>query len=293
MTDITPLGLPKIKLKHNYTSELELKSLLIRIKNDREDIGDSKLNVRINKYIKWHTLINNKKYLQPAKRNIVKNHLKDKVVELSVRTKIDPVSYERFGVVILLMIKNILKKPQFSGYTYKDEFYSDAVYKILKYLGNFNHLMISEITGTYVNAFAYISQYIHNSILFIINKKKKDTNDLRKYISIEYVMNDPCQNNNDSSQDWYNADVKEPKPQMDLIIETIILKEIKTNLVHELKKLSTEIDRVHRLDVVYPCDYQISMEEYNELKDLLKGKVSILRAKEVQEVQDTGDTHAE
>ena len=141
----TETALPKIKikLKHNYTSELELKSLLIRIKNDREDIGNKDLNRRINKYIKWHTLISNKKYLQPAKRNIVKNHLKDKVVELSVRTKIDPVSYERFGVVILLMIKNILKKPQFSGYTYKDEFYSDAVYKILKYLSNF-HLIHNE-----------------------------------------------------------------------------------------------------------------------------------------------------
>lgn len=275
---------PKIKLKHQYTSELELKSLLIRIKNSREDIGDTNLNNRINKYIKWHTLIKNKKYLQPPKSNIVKNHLKEKIVELSVKTKIDPKSYERFGVVILLMIKNILKKPQFSGYTYKDDFYSDAVYKILKYLGNFNHLMISEITGTYVNAFAYISQYIHNSVLFIINKKKKDTNDLRKYISIEYVMNDPCCNS-DPSQEWYNTPDKETKPQTDLIQETIILTEIKTNLLDELKKLEKEIQIVHRLDVIYPSDYLIHMEEYNQLRDLLKGKVSIIRAKVVHLVE--------
>lgn len=272
------LKMPSIKLKHNYTSELELKSLLIRIKNEREDIGTTEHNKRINKYIKWHTLINNKKYLVPTKRNIVKTHLKEKIVELSEITKTDQHSYERFGEIILLMVKNILKKPQFSGYTYKDDFYSDAVYKILKYLGNFNHLLISEITGTNVNAFAYISQIIHNSVLFIINKKKKDTNDLRKYISLEHFMNDPYQINQDTSQDWY-SNVKEPKPETDLIIETIHLKKIKTSLVDELNKLQKEIDRVNRLDIVYPADYQISFDEYNLLKDLLKGKVSIIRAK--------------
>lgn len=267
-----------IKLKHNYTSELELKSLLIRIKNDREDIGTTDHNKRINKYIKWHTIINNKKYFQPAKRNIVKNHLKEKIVELSELTRTDQNSYERFGEIILLMVKNILKKPQFSGYTYKDDFYSDAVYKILKYLHNFNHLLISDISGTNVNAFAYISQIIHNSVLFIINKKKKDTNDLRKYISLEQTIDEPCQNNQDVTQDWY-SNVKEPQIETDLIIETIHLKKIKTNLVDELNKLSKEIDRVNRLDIVYPADYQISFDEYNLLKDLLKGKVSIIRAK--------------
>jgi hypothetical protein len=177
------------------------------------------------------------------------------------------------------MVKNILKKPQFSGYTYKDDFYSDAVYKILKYLGNFNHLLISEITGTNVNAFAYISQIIHNSVLFIINKKKKDINDQRNYISLEHFMNDPYQINQDTSQEWYNTNVKEPKPETDLIIETIHLKKIKTTLVDELHKLNKEIDRVHRLDLIYPIDYSISFDEYNSLKDLLKGKVSIIRAK--------------
>jgi len=272
------LQMPKIKLKHNYTSELELKSLLIRIKNDREDIGTLDQNKRINKYIKWHTAINNKKYVQPQKRNIVKNNIKEKIVELSEITRTDQVSYERFGEIILLMVKNILKKPQFSGYTFKDDFYSDAVYKILKYLGNFNHLLISEITGTNVNAFAYISQIIHNSVLFIINKKKKDSNDLKKYISSEYAMNDPCQVSQDISQDWY-SNTKELKPEADLIIETIILKKIKGTLVQELEKLKKEIDRVQRLDIIYPIDYMISFDEYNLLKDLLKGKVSIIRAK--------------
>ena len=139
------LNVPKIvpakkKMKHNYTSELELKSLLIRIKNKRLGLGIPDKNRQINKYISWHTAINTKKYAVPAKRNKLKLRLKHRIVELSEQTSCDEKSYERFGEIILLMIKNILRKPQFSGYTYKDDFYSDAIYKILAYLNNFNHL---------------------------------------------------------------------------------------------------------------------------------------------------------
>ena len=42
---------------HNYTSELELKSLLIRIKNDRYELGKYDLNERINARIKLHTTL--------------------------------------------------------------------------------------------------------------------------------------------------------------------------------------------------------------------------------------------
>ena len=71
------------------------------------------------------------------------------------------------------MIKKILTKPQFSGYSFKDDFYSDASYKILKYIHNFDHTKKSKITGLYVNAFSYVSQIIHNSIIYIIGEHKK------------------------------------------------------------------------------------------------------------------------
>lgn len=263
-----------IKIKHNYTSELELKSLLIRIKKDREGITSKISNGRINKYIKWHTDINNKKYDNPSKRNIVKGHLKENIVRLSELTAIDDKSYERFGEIILLMIKNILKKPQFSGYTYRDDFYSDAIYKILKYLGNFNHLLISERTGTPVNAFAYISQIIHNSILYIINTKKKEQENIKKYNAMEYMANVTQYN----AYDWPIDNPHEiPKDEPE-ITETIILKNIDTTLIDVLRGLSDEINRVNRLNVYYPPTYKIMFEEYNELKDLLKGKVSIMRS---------------
>jgi hypothetical protein len=64
------------------------------------------------------------------------------------------------------------------------------------------------------------------------------------------------------------------------IVETIELKKIKTTLIDEIKKLEAEIDKVTRLNLYYPKDYRISFEEYNELKEMLKSKVSIMRSKE-------------
>lgn len=268
------------KTKHNYTSELELKSLLIRIKNKRNGITDETNNRKINKYIIWHTAVNNKKYEFPSKRNLTKAKLKERIVLLSEVTCVDAKSYERLGEIILLMIKNILKKPTFSGYTYKDDFYSDAVYKILKYLHNFDHKLISDRTGQAVNAFAYISQYIHNSILFIINSKKKEQENIRKQISMEHLNHNFQISPTDYSQLklW---DEKAASGESDVsIIETIELNHINTTLVDELKKLEHEIDRVTRLNLYYPKDYRISFDEYSILKEMLKGKVSIMRAKE-------------
>jgi hypothetical protein len=261
-------------MKHNYTSELELKSLLIRIKNDRQDIKETDLNTRINKYIKWHTDINNKKYEKPSKRNITKSKLKKSIIKDSVNTRIDYDSYERFGEIILLMIKNIIKKPQFSGYTYRDDFYSDAVYKILKYLHNFNHTLISERTGQSVNAFAYVSQIIHNSIIFIINTKKKENDRLKAQVQRE--------NMNHSLQlqvyELVTTDSTRFEEETTSITETVKLSEM-TSLVHELEKLEADINKCTSMEVIYPKDYVITFEEYNELKPLLKSKVSIMREK--------------
>lgn len=269
---------PKQRKKHNYTSELELKSLLIRVKNDRKSIGDYTANDRINKYIKWHVAVVAKKYDKPNKRNVLKNKLKDKIIELSERTRINDDSYERFGTIILLMVKNILKKPQFSGYTYKDDFYSDASYKILKYLHNFDHTMISERTGASVNAFAYISQIIHNSILFIINSKKKDLENLRKQIAMETLDHDN-QPMLAAMTVWEDRGRELEDINENIKIETIELTKIETTLVDEIKKLEDDINRVDRIDIYYPKTYLITMDEYSELSPLLKGKVNIIRTR--------------
>ena len=175
-------------MKHDYTNELELKSLLIRIKNTRLADGTTKTsqtNVRsdeetiqknkiVNKYIKWYTAILAKKFKNSKKAKDVQNHLKEKIILLSENVLIDKISYEKFGAIIIKMVNHIMTKGQFRGYSYQDDFVSDSVFKILKYLDNFDHTKISKISNQPVNAFAYISQIIHNAILFVIIKKKKE-----------------------------------------------------------------------------------------------------------------------
>ena len=266
------------KQKHNYTSELELKSLLIRIKNKKKSIGSTYLNTRINKYIKWHTAINSKKYDVPAKRNKLKAILKERIVRDSELTCIDQKSYERFGKIILLMVKNILKKPQFCGYTYRDDFYSDAVYKILKYLHNFDHKMISKRTGTPVNSFAYISQYIHNSILFIINTKKKELDRLKHQVAMANLDHNLQIHNHEliNSPSYIEENVTNIDNENTFLYE---IDEISVSLYDEIKNIPIDVAKYERVDVLYPKEYRITFDEYNELKDLLKGKISIVRKK--------------
>lgn len=190
-TNVKPNG-AKVK-KHNYTSELELKTFLIRLNSDTEKVNES-YNRRINKYVKLYEVLSNIKYKTKAendKRNRIKSKLKDKAIELSEKTNINTESYELFGRIVIMMINKILTRPCFYTYTYTDEFYSDALYKILKYRHNFNHKLISNFTKTNVNAFAYISQIIHNSILFIIKKYKKlneNQASMIRYVSLTHDL---------------------------------------------------------------------------------------------------------
>lgn len=261
------------KQKHDYTSELELKSLLIRIKNTKEEKGTKTLNSRINKYIKYHTAVKNDKEGDSSKRSRIKNKLKERIVRDSEMTAIDTISYERFGEIILLMITNILKKPQFSGYTYRDDFFSDAVYKILKYLHNFDHTKISERTNQSVNSFSYITQIIHNSIIYIINTKNKENDRLKKQVEME--------NLNHSLQLKTIEIMKSPSYEIEPEenVKDIHITKIDESLTKELESLQDMITQYDRLNLYYPKDYILEYDEIVSMSELLQGKVSIIREK--------------
>lgn len=183
-----------MKSKNHYTDELELKTLLIRIKNRRvvEECAlvnvDSvkqtiKKNKIVNKSVERFIFIKNniddlvdksKSANARVRLRAIQAKLKVYAIKKSELVVCDKQSYERFGAIIILMIKNILRKPNFSKEHCYDDFYSDAYYKILKYLHNFDHKKISAISGYEVNAFAYISQIIHNSIIHVIKQRKSE-----------------------------------------------------------------------------------------------------------------------
>lgn len=171
----------KNKKIHNYTSELELKTLIIRLNNKHK--YSTEYNAKINKYVKLFEKLDTIKYKkqeQTTKKSKLRKKIKARAIALAEKTSIDRRSYELFGKIIILMINRILTRQQFYSYTYKDDFYSDSVYKILKYIHNFDHKLISKRTGEAVNSFAYVSQIIHNSIIFIIKKNNKINEDNAK-----------------------------------------------------------------------------------------------------------------
>jgi len=268
------------RTKHNYTSELELKSLLIRSKNKRlqnnpeDNPENSKRNRIINRMVKTYVKLNNMSYPKLSeklqKRKHLKNKMKKRIVTLSEQTFIDYISNERFGNVILLMIKSILTKPNFSGYTYQTEFYSDAISKILKYLHNFDHTLISKISNTHVNSFAYISQIIHNSIIFVINKKKKEQDNINKQVSNEILQNNLSIA--DHRKELNKSTIYDENPNFGFEevkkVEHFINED--DDLIPSIIKILKDTPEDVKPVIHYPSTKIITMNEYNELKPYLK-----------------------
>lgn len=240
-----------------YLNELRLKSYLIRTKNFKNDIGTEDKNRRINQlidtYIKVLHYPNNLNSLQNQKKNRIKIKLKNRIIKLSELTRIDKNSYDEFVKCILIMIKNILTKPQFSGYSYKDDFYSDSTYKILKYINNFDHTLISKITNQPVNAFSYVSQIIHNSIIFVINEHKKYNDMLRnEYDKQKTILNL-------SKKQFFNDDYKYDTE-----------KAIINKLIKDIDQLKNEINSVKNRKLEcnkFEMHYIFSENLYNDIKN--------------------------
>jgi hypothetical protein len=283
-----------VRQKHDYTSELELKSLLIRLNNWKKiksltpgihkvSVKDERNNNKINRYIILHTKINNiqdifeKEYKQ--KLVTLRKKLKEVVIDLSEKTPIDKFSYEAFGSILILMIKNILKKPNFSGYSYKDDFYSDSIHKVLKYSHNFDHKLISDRTGVEVNSFSYISQIIHNSVVYIIKQKAKEQENIKDVISLEIIYGEIDLRSIHKKSDAVKHSQIEELEQVKIKVESLEY----TSLLEIIKKIHSEVEEDEELKktqftIEYPKTYLITFEEYDIIKPFLKGNINIVRS---------------
>tara|TARA_Y100000389_G_C17340374_1_gene452977 strand:+ start:342 stop:821 length:480 start_codon:yes stop_codon:yes gene_type:complete len=72
------------------------------------------------------------------------------------------------GSCIMLIATRLATKPNFSGYSYKDEMISDGIENCLQYIHNFDPEKSS-------NPFAYFTQIIWYAFLRRIQKEKKQT----------------------------------------------------------------------------------------------------------------------
>lgn len=87
------------------------------------------------------------------------------------------------GESIFLISNNLAKKPNFSGYTYKQEMISDGIMDCLSAVDNFNPEKSD-------NPFGYFTQIAKNAFIRRIHKEKKQT--YIKHKNYEYTMITAC-----------------------------------------------------------------------------------------------------
>jgi len=74
---------------------------------------------------------------------------------------------DEVAIAILRMVEKYGRMSNFSGYTYLDEMQSEAILTCVRYAHNFDRNKSN-------NAFAWITQIIHNSFVAVINDEKKE-----------------------------------------------------------------------------------------------------------------------
>ncbi len=252
MKNSTPYGLinasknekkiPTEKLPNLYTKFTFLKSIpkyndeyIQEIENLRDEYSDLERSIE--------------KGLQKKKR-----YIRDRIKDLSSATFIyrDP---NIFGEMVLIIINNILTRPNFSGYSYKNEMKSLAIEHILKYTWRFAPYKQSKISGQYVSAFTYISTISFNAFVATINSQNKES----KKSKDDFL----------ETQKFKYSTVKSSKiiPDHSEIGKKVKLVNIKNKLIDEIKKIS--LDQKDIL-VEYPKNYRVDMKEYKSITEFSK-----------------------
>lgn len=96
-------------------------------------------------------------------------HYKNELKEArEKRANREPVIPRYIGESILLICNNLAKKPNFSGYTYKQDMISDGIIDCVAAVDNFD----PDKTN---NPFAYFTQIAWNAFIRRIHKEKKQT----------------------------------------------------------------------------------------------------------------------
>lgn len=181
-------------------------------------------------------------------------------------------SRQKFGEIVLLINENLLKKPCFRNYSenWTEDFKSNAIYKIFKYINNFDPNKISKVTGKKISSFAYLTQITYMAFVEVINKRKKDNTDLMdKVIPLNELKPEHFSYSKFIRESTYNNDVEDDMTYINIT-------KIDTSLFLELKKLREDLDSVH---VTYPKDYNLSIDEYDKIKTLNFKTLNIIKQK--------------
>jgi len=173
------------------------------------------------------------------------------------------ISKEKFGQMLLLIIKNLATMPSFSGYSdnWKTDFFSNAIEKTLLYLDNFDERLLSKRTGDKSKAFAYVTQICFNAFVNIINIRKKEDGFLKQTISLESTNLDGIRH--------YNASENRS-----------VIEEVQDNSVYTVK-----IKKIEELQgaISKGLDYITSNNEIISMNNGIKEEIDFLEKDTPQE----------
>lgn len=240
-------------MKLNYLSEPSLNSELILVNNakllkqGKFAFNDTHIEEIIELRNKYEILDQSDDLgLQKTKRI-----MRDRIRDLSSITYVNR-DQEIFGDMVLMMMDKMSTRPNFSGYSYKDEMKSLATEHIFKYTWKFDPYKQSEITGQYISAFTYISTIIFNAFVATINKQ----NDEHKKAKKSFL----------ETQKLFHRDpnVSDIIPSHSEIDKTVQIVRIKNTLFEEIQIIKLDVQNIL---VKYPEDYHIDMVEYKKITD--------------------------
>ncbi len=253
-----------------YLNEISLKKEMVLVNNANKLKKDSTLK----EYNNLDLLNELQKKYETETYNIRKGQIEEEFNNEVQKCYIKDYSKETFGEMILMLIKNLLKKHCFSGYTqeWKEDFAIDAIDKILRYMHNFDPSKISERSGKRVKAFAYLTQITTQAFISVINKKNDEKHKSKNYDVISYssMYSESFVNklyHNDNQSRFTEPEIKYKEYYVKSLDEIIdILKDynesnaIKITYPLEIKSIPldvyAEIERVKpNIDVIIMRDY--------------------------------------
>ena len=178
-------------------------------------------------------------------------------------------SRETYGQMILKLVERMCLKSSYIGYTYRDDFYSNAIQRVLSYsITNFDPNMISKRSGQRVKAFAYLTSIINNAILEIINDRNEEQEEIMEHIV--------------PMEELYYEIGRQYRPQLYKHEETkeeaeVLLKVIDGKVIskeEEICAFETVFDTLKdypkdsKIKLEYPMEYRMSLEEADKISAL-------------------------
>ena len=198
--------------------------------------------------------------------------------ELISKGYVENYSKTAFGEMVLQIVKRRATSYNFSSYTYKEEFYSNAIDKIMAYaVKNFDPDYINPRTNKKSKAFSYLTEIASRAFVTIINEYRQEQEEISNLIPYDSL-----------SQNVFNKS----ENKLCIVEENLNFDEEYYLLYNDkLKYENKEYDNIYtflkekegnNIKVIYPKEYKISLEEYDMIKSLKFNYLDLKKERDVK-----------